>query len=228
MKVGIIVQARMNSVRVPHKISISLGGMPLLWHVVNGLKNIKNSQNIVVATGPEKNNRWIEKFCLKNDINFFSFEGDENDVLSRFYQAAMKYNFDQIVRVCADNAIISADEIDHLITNHLLSGADYTTNSGQIHPDLACEIFSFSALKFSYLNAKSEYDREHVTPFIMSNPDRFTISIIQPRLKWPTIKNSFCIDEFSDIEPLSKLVDKLFDGKNPISDKKLINYYSNK
>ena len=114
MKVGIIVQARMNSKRVPNKVALEFGGKSLLWHIVARLKKSKKSDELIIATGPAERNKWIVEFAKKNRIECFMHD-DEKDALVRIYFAAKKYHLDQIVRVCADNIFVSEEEIDNLL-----------------------------------------------------------------------------------------------------------------
>lgn len=222
MKNGIIIQARMNSTRVPGKVSLDFGGKPLLWHVVSGLKKVKNADTIIVATGPAGQNAWIKDFCMKYKTNFFSYDGDENDVLSRFFYAASEHKLDNIVRVCADNIFIPYNEISYMIKKHIENKSDYTTNFRHFCSDLSVEIVTLNALARAYHKAKTPYDREHVTPFFYkTNPKNFTLSFLAPRLKWPNRFPPLCIDNQQDIQSVLLIVKRLFSGKKPVSENKL-------
>ena len=82
MKVGIIVQARMNSKRVPNKVALEFGGKSLLWHIVARLKKSKKSDELIIATGPAERNKWIVEFAKKNRIECFMHD-DEKDALQQ-------------------------------------------------------------------------------------------------------------------------------------------------
>lgn len=228
MKTGIIIQARMNSTRVPKKVALNFGGKPFLWHVAMGLKRVKNADQIIIATGPEKDNRWIINFAKKNKIKHFS-HSDENNVLARFYLAAKKFKLDQIVRVCADNIFVSTEELENLIQQHLKSGADYSRNVFTLHPDLGAEIFTFKTLEKAYQEVTTDYESGHVTLYIYkTHPEMFKIVEVKPRLNWPKDikKYRLAVDTKDDINLISKYVKKLFDGKNPVSTNQLIKYFS--
>lgn len=224
MKIGLIVQARMNSTRVPNKVSLDFGGKFLLWHVVMGLKRVTAADQIILATGPQKNNRWVIDFAKQNKLDYFCHQA-ENDVLARFYFAAKKFNFDHIVRFCADNLFVAPSEIDNLIRTHLKNHNDYTKNSDNLHPDLKAEIFTFKALETAFLSAATVFEKEHVTPFIWkSHPQNFKIG--ESKMVTGLVKShlSLCVDTVADIANVQKIVAKVFDGVHPISEQRLSSY----
>lgn len=228
MKVGTIIQARMKSTRVPNKVALEFGGKPLLWHIVARLKKSKKSDELIIATGPEEQNKWIVEFAKKNKIECFTHD-DEKNALARIYFAAKKYHLDQIVRVCADNIFVCTEEIDQLISEHLRLKSDFSRNVTTLHPDLGAEIITFEALKMAHREATSAYDKEHVCTYIYkTNPGKFIISDVGPCLHWPVnIKNySFVLDTREDVENIAQYINKLFNGKTPVATKSLIKYCS--
>ena len=50
-KVAAIIQARMGSTRLPGKVLMDIAGKPMLEHIVERLKLVKNIDEIVVAAG---------------------------------------------------------------------------------------------------------------------------------------------------------------------------------
>ena len=56
-----IIQARMSSSRLPGKVLMNLSQKPMLWHIVERLKECKYVDKIVVATSVEKSDDLIEK-----------------------------------------------------------------------------------------------------------------------------------------------------------------------
>ena len=97
--------------------------------------------------------------------------GSENDVLDRFYSAANKYKADAIVRICGDCPFVDPNVIDKIVSIFKEKNYDYVSNTiDPTFPDgLDVEIFSFKILKEAWLKAKTKYDREHVTPYMMKN-----------------------------------------------------------
>lgn len=193
MKTVAIIQARMGATRLPNKMMLHLHGYPVIEWVVRRVKRAQKLDQVVVAIpDTEKDN--ILQFYLEK-IGALVFRGSENDVLERFYQAAKFHKADNIVRVCADNPLISATEIDNLIEFFFQNNCDYAYNHIPLnnkYPDgLGAEIVPFSILEKIYSNAKSERNREHIFTYITDNTKRFSIKTFDPsdpNIAFPEIK----------------------------------------
>ena len=81
MNIGIIIQARMGSTRLPGKILKPFyGGKTLLETLLDNLHKV-NDVKVIVATSVNENNDQLEVF-LKEKKELI-FRGSENDVLDR-------------------------------------------------------------------------------------------------------------------------------------------------
>ncbi len=167
-KIIAIIQARTTSIRFPEKIFYKLGKVSLLEFLVQRVKNSNKINKVVVAIPNNTANLKIKKI-LKNKTDVFL--GSENDVLDRFYSAANKYKADAIVRICGDCPFVDPNVIDKIVSIFKEKNYDYVSNTiDPTFPDgLDVEIFSFKILKEAWLKAKTKYDREHVTPYMMKN-----------------------------------------------------------
>ena len=170
-KIGIIIQARMGSSRLPGKTLKNLNGKPSLWHVYNRCKASKLANIVVVATTTDKSDDPIEKFCKKYKIPYF--RGDVNNVLSRYYGAAKKFKLDLIARVTGDCPLIDPSTIDRVFQSHTAQKCDYVSNvvpGERTFPrGLDVEVFSFTALDKAFQEATESMETEHVTPYIWQN-----------------------------------------------------------
>ena len=164
--IGIIVQARMSSSRLPGKVLMPIEGTPMLAIQLKRLLKSKKVDKGVVATSKESSDDDIESLC--QSLNISCFRGNLDDVLARFYYCAKQFNFSQIIRICGDCPLIDPQLIDDIVTSHLKIGCDYTSNCVERHfPDgQDIEVFSFRALEHTFSNAKKPSEREHVTPYI--------------------------------------------------------------
>ena len=106
--VGIIVQARMGSTRLPGKMNLPIENIPAIIHTISRLKKTSINQ-IVVATSINKEDDIIADLALSQGV--ILFRGSENDVLDRFYQAAGKYQIDPVVRICGDGVMMDPEVV---------------------------------------------------------------------------------------------------------------------
>lgn len=173
MKVLGIVQARMNSSRLPGKVLADIGGRTMLARVLRRASRANFIDELIVAT-PDQ-----EILTENMDSEFKTFVGDEEDVLDRFYQAAELYRADAIVRICADNPLIDPWLIDLTILNFKRKkDLDYM-GTNRFPLGLGVEVMTFKALEKAWQktkNASKDYQRVHVTPYILGNPYQFKIS----------------------------------------------------
>lgn len=179
LNINAIIQARIGSTRLPGKILMDVSGKSILHHVVNRLEHSKLINNIIIATTDLPEDNQTEKFCLENKADYF--RGSSANVLSRYYEASKKYPSDLIIRVTADCPVIDPQVIDSMIRAFVehskISQVDYLSN---VHPrtfprGLDTEIFSFQALEKAFIEAKQEYEHEHVTPYFYEHPELFSI-----------------------------------------------------
>src|SRR3712207_317315 len=127
MKVVCIIQARTGSTRLPGKILKKICDKTVLEHDIERIKRIKNIDEIVIATTDKTQDDLIVNEALKLNIKYF--RGSENDVLSRYYYAAKKYNADIIVRVTSDCPLIDSKVSEETINYYLNNKFDYVSNT---------------------------------------------------------------------------------------------------
>ena len=204
-----IVQARLTSTRFPKKILEKVDGKTLIEILINRLKKSKNIDQIVIATPKDKLNKKIKNYA--KGTNFFF--GNENDVLDRYYKAAKKYKASNIVRICADCPFIDPNIVDKIIDLFKKNNLDYASNTIQpSFPDgLDVEVFSFKTLKKTWLNAKSESEREHVTPYMIRNRK---FKKINYKFKKNLSNIRLTIDEKIDLIQLKKLYSNIKNKEN--------------
>ena len=190
MKIGIIVQTRMGSTRLPGKVLMKADETNLMLdYSINQLKHSKNSDKIIIATSNLKRDDLIEEHC--KNLNIDCFRGDEQDVLDRHYQCAKKFSLSHIVRIPSDKPLIDPQIVDSIIEFFKENDFDYVANFEIIQKDNSSifnstypsgtevEIFSFNTLEMAWKNAKTSYEREHVTPHLYLNPKNFKLKHIQ-------------------------------------------------
>ncbi|NBG89529.1 cytidylyltransferase domain-containing protein [Isachenkonia alkalipeptolytica] len=173
MKIGVIIQARMGSTRLPGKIMKKLQGKTVLEHVIERVKQSKLIDEIIIATTTHGRDDVIETEALWCGVKVF--RGSEDDVLSRYYYAAKENHLDVVVRITSDCPLIDPQILDEGIQYCVNNNYDIVSNAGsdlskRTYPrGLDTEIFSFEVLEKSFAYAKETYQREHVTPYIYEN-----------------------------------------------------------
>ena len=166
MKIVAVIQARMGSTRLPGKVLKQLVGVPSIEILLARLARSKYVNEICLATTTSSEN---DILCNKvQNLGYRVVRGSETDVLERFWEAAIVTCADVIVRITGDCPLVDPRLVDDVIRFFLRSNSDYTTNTDPpTFPDgLDVEVFTMSSLEAAHRGAVSNYDREHVTPFI--------------------------------------------------------------
>jgi len=207
-----IIQARMSSSRLPGKIMKKVKGKPLLHYLIDQLQSIGTIEEIVVATTMNSEDEIVWKFCQKLKIK--CYRGDENDVLGRIYQAAIKFNSDPIIRITADCPLIDPEILSNQIHYFSSENIDYCYLGLSFPEGICADLFSFKALEKAYLNTAKNEDREHVTPYFHKNKNQFNIKEIIN--KTDDSKYRFVVDTPEDFMVVSEIIKHLYTGKNYI------------
>ncbi|MDO8662400.1 MAG: acylneuraminate cytidylyltransferase [Candidatus Omnitrophota bacterium] len=168
---GIILQARMGSSRLPGKILKKIGNKPLLGHIFFRLAFLKHQAMVVLATTSSPKDDVVERYCRSKNIH--CFRGNEENVLERYYFCAKEYGFGSIIRLTADNPFLDIEELDNLIELYYRNGLDYASSCRSLPVGAGAEIFTFDALEKSYFNGKAAHHLEHVDEYIMENIKQF-------------------------------------------------------
>lgn len=214
MKVGAVVQARMGSTRLPGKVMLDICGKPIIYHVIERLKQCKNVDEIIIATTILKQDEIIVEEASKNNVKFF--RGSEEDVLSRYYHAARENSLDVIVRVTSDCPLIDPLIIDKVVDCFTTNECDMATNvsidlSMRTFPrGLDVEVFSFESLEYAFKNANKKYQREHVTPYFYENSNR----IIYYKNDADLSEYRWTLDTDDDLKLISFIYKYLYRGKH--------------
>jgi spore coat polysaccharide biosynthesis protein SpsF len=165
-----IIQARLQSKRLPGKSLLTLGGKPLIAHVIERAQQMKGIDKVIVATC-QGNEALVE--CASG-MGAFVFVGSEQNVLDRYYNAACEFGGDYIVRITGDNPFTDVEYGSKCIERTIETGADLFSFSG-LPLGVGVEIFSKKALDRSFQEAETPYQKEHVSPFIKEHPELFSI-----------------------------------------------------
>ena len=213
MKTAAIIQARMSSTRLPGKIMLDLKGKPVLQNIAERVRTAKNIDDIIIATSAEASDDIVENFCVKAGIKVF--RGSLNNVLERYYKCALRESADVIVRLTADNALIDGNIINEAVNVFSRGGIDYLSYKKGLPLGMHVEVFSFDALERSYREAKDPECLEHVTPYMIKNPEKFRVLFFRDEKDPDNSSMRFTMDTPEDYEFMKRVYDSF--GSNIFS-----------
>lgn len=210
----IIIQARLNSSRLPHKVLKPILEKPLLLYAIERLKKLSTVANLVVATTDQTVDDPIELFCKKQNVT--CFRGDENHVLKRFYDCIKRHPTQTVVRITGDCPLVDVSLLHEMLNFYLAKSPqyDYISNVLKRSYPKGCdiEIFSFKALHMAYLYAQDNYQKEHVTPYIYQHPEIFNLYNFQDREDFSHYNIS--VDTMDDFILVEKIITNFY-PQNP-------------
>lgn len=206
-RIGIILQARMGSTRLPGKVLKPLAGKPMIQWIIERLQTCKKSDILILATSTSDEDQPLVDLAEKLGVSIF--RGSESDVLDRYYKCALAYHLDDIIRATGDNPFVDPEECDRLVAFCFSRQLDYATVSTDFDDGyplgVGLEIFSFSALEKSWQEGHASHHREHVNEYILENPALFK----QAKLPAPSEKYapelSLTVDTFEQFKTAEAL-----------------------
>lgn len=208
MKVVAIIQARMTSTRLPGKVLKKVMDKTLLEYQLERVACSKQIDEIIVATTVNKSDDPIVELCNRLDVS--TYRGSENDVLSRYYEAAVQSEADVVVRLTSDCPLIDPDIIDQVIEKYLTSDFDYVSNTQiRTYPrGMDTEVFSAKMLELAHLNGRKDYEREHVTPYMYLNKDINSVGQLIDRQD--NNEYRLTVDTPEDLELITKIIKEIY------------------
>ena len=227
---GILIQARIGSNRLPKKIIIPFyKGKSILELLAERIINATDNKiPIILSTTINPDDNKLVK--IAEEYNIKCFRGSENDVLNRFVLTAEKFHIDTIIRVCADNPLF--DIVNTLKLLDYFKSSDFDYISYQImgnvpsiksHLGFWGEVVSLQALKRVTTETNQGFYREHVTNYIYSFPDKFTISFKDaPEIAYNRTDIRLTVDTFEDFILLQEIYNKLSEQDNGFDIERII------
>ncbi|QCJ40992.1 acylneuraminate cytidylyltransferase [Bacillus sp. S3] len=208
MKIGAIIQARMGSTRLPGKILKKVLGKTLLEYQIERVKRSKLINEIVIATTISDNDTPIVELCESLGISYY--RGSEDDVLSRYYEAANEFSFETIIRLTSDCPLIDHEIIDQTIELYLSNQFDYTANiiNRKFPRGLDVEVFSKETLKKLHETARKHGHREHVTTFIFDHQELFKMGSLEAAEDFSHLR--WTVDTIEDFLLIEKILTAIY------------------
>jgi spore coat polysaccharide biosynthesis protein SpsF len=218
------LQARMNSTRLPGKVLMRIQGQSILERAIRRLRASSAVDDVAVLTT-----------CLREDdvivaeaqrLHVQVHRGPEQDVLSRFYEAAEKFQPDIIIRATADNPLIDIGSIDRISETLCFEGLDYCMER-DLPYGAATEALTAKALVQVHSRAGAPYHREHVTPYIREHTEEFRQLLLFPPdfLRCPQVR--ITVDTPEDFSFMNQLIGMLPQEGSPLPLREYLPFASN-
>ncbi len=217
-----IIQARTGSTRFPKKVLKLINGRPMLWHLIERVKKSCLKNKIIVATTKNPQDKVIINLAKTCRVSYFA--GSEDDVLSRFYEASIKFGADAIVRISSDCPLICPEVIDAIVSFYKEHVKKYDLVLLKGYPlGFGTELFSFKALEETWKAAKLISDREHVSLFMKKHPNRFRVGYVKYSNNYSNMAIGG-VDYQEDFEFISEVFHSLQkEGKEGLTVQEIVN-----
>lgn len=181
VRVVAVVQARLGSTRLPGKALLDLAGRPMLEHVLVRAAAVPGVDQVVLATTVGAEDGALAEVARAADVA--CVRGSVNDVLDRFRAALVAHPADAVVRITADCPLLDPEVSGRVVSEYRrrVGEVDYVSN---VHPPtypdgLDTEVIAAAALERAWREAPAGVDREHVTPYVWSRPERFRLANVE-------------------------------------------------
>ena len=215
----VVVQARTGSSRLPGKVLKPLAGRTLLERLIERLRAARTRFDLVVATTIDPSDDPIVALCNRIDVR--TFRGNPTDLLDRHVQAARAAKADVIVKIPSDCPLIAPEVVDRVLSSWVAREGrlDYLSN---LHPPSYpdgndVEVMTVDALETAWREASKPHEREHTTPFLWDQPDRFrTGNVIWETGHDYSMTHRFTIDYPEDYRFIRAVYDALCTVSQPL------------
>ena len=172
----LIVQARLGSSRLPGKVLMGVCGKTLLELMLERLARVSMPAKVVVATTTDREDQAIADLCLS--LGTEVFRGHPTDLLDRHYLAGLVHGAHVVAKIPSDCPLIDPAVVDRVLARFAAGDCDY---AGNLHPASYpdgndVEVMSMEALGIAWREAAKPMEREHTTPFIWEQPERFRLA----------------------------------------------------
>jgi spore coat polysaccharide biosynthesis protein SpsF len=221
MTLLVVVQARTGSTRLPGKVLLPLAGKPLLGRMLERLQGAHTPFELVVATTTSPSDDPIAE--TGSAFGARIYRGHPTDLLDRHVGAARLVHADVVVKTPSDCPLIAPEVVDRVLgawhERGIAERLDYLSN---LHPPSYpdgndVEVMPLGALEIAWREAQKPFEREHTTPFLWDQPERFRLA----NVSWETglryaESHRFTIDYPEDYAFIRAVYDELCTQARPV------------
>jgi len=218
---AVILQARIDSSRLPGKSLLLLDGKPLIFRVMEALNQVPADIRILAC--PEDSLASFEP--LAKEAKFEILAGPKEDVLERYCMAIRKYSADRVIRATGDNPFVFADAAAFLNDEAASLNADYAGYT-ELPYGAGVESAAASALLRACEQAKLQPEREHVCPYLYNHPELFNIHRPPAPARWHYPDIRITVDTKEDFDKAKELYAELKNEQNRYNGETIIKKYA--
>jgi spore coat polysaccharide biosynthesis protein SpsF len=217
VRVVAVVQARSGSSRLPGKVLMPVAGAPLLARMVERVRAASARDDVVVATTTLPEDQVIVRLC--REIGVPVYTGHATDLVDRHLQAARAAGAEAVAKIPSDCPLIDPRVIDRVVLRFREGASDgrarfdYVSN---LHPASYpdgndVEVLPLSVLEQVDREARRPHEREHTTPFVWDQPNRFRLD----NVSWDSgldysMSHRFTIDYLDDYRFVASVYQRLY------------------
>jgi spore coat polysaccharide biosynthesis protein SpsF len=213
-RVMAFLQARMGSTRLPGKVLMRIQGRSILERAIMRLRAASVIDAVAVLTTCLTEDDVVAEEAQRRGV--LVYRGSEQDVLARFYEAAVRFQPDIVVRATADNPLIEIGSIERVVDALRCKALDWCMEK-DLPYGAATEALTADALAKVHFKAVEAKHREHVTLYIKEHPEVFRTSLLIPPdvLRHPQIRVT--VDTPEDFLFVDQLICRLPEGGRPVA-----------
>jgi spore coat polysaccharide biosynthesis protein SpsF len=225
--IGIIIEARLTSSRLPKKHLLEVLNKPILSYLIDRLKIIQPKYKIILAIPESENNLELEK--MASELGILCFKGSENNVMQRVLHAAEYYDIDIVCEITGDCPLIDPALVSDAITFFLENNFEYISSGRTGIPDgMGVQIFLTNTLRRSYELAFEAAHFEHVTLHINENPDLFRIHYLETADNLKRSDLRLTLDTEVDFKLLGEIIEHFLPEKPFFNLVEILDYLDSK
>jgi spore coat polysaccharide biosynthesis protein SpsF len=217
----------MGSSRLPGKVLKQVAGAPLLERMVERVRAARQLEEVVIATTTDPADAAIHTLCDRR--GWLCHAGHPTDLLDRHVAAARLHRADAVVKIPSDCPLIDPRIIDRVVRCFREADWHYDFISN-LHPasypdGCDVEVMSFAALETAWREARKPHEREHTTPFIWDQPQRFRLG----NVRWETgrdlsMTHRLTVDYPEDLHLVSAVFEALQRPDEAFSLEEIVNF----
>ncbi len=215
-RVGVFLQVRLDSSRLPGKALLSLGGKSVVQLAMEALKAVP--ADVYALLTDTESSRGLQTYAAA--AGFEVYTGPKDDVLKRYARAIEYYQVDTVIRATGDNPLVSGACAARLLELYRSRSVDYSGFYG-LPVGTGVECVRAEALLRADRNAAGTYEREHVCPHLYNNPQEFVIYRPSAPAECYAPELRVTLDTDRDYRRLLTIFESLYTGQ-PISTERLI------